>query len=343
MTEYDVVIVGASFAGLSVASQVEGKVLLIDPYDIGSLQISACGAPFDVIKMVGCEDSVLQISNKFALHVNHKRVDFDLKQPYCTFDFKKFCHSLNLQNNGDFLRAKAKKAKRSQDGLFVIDTSKGTVSSGILVDATGWRASIAESLKPGYVNMDMLSFGIETEVPYRCESFHFFYDPDFLKDGICWIFPAGEFSRVGIASYAGTRRLVGKLNSFLDRFHLTRRKVHGGMFCYCLKEPVVDGVFVVGCAQGQTLPLTGEGIRRCITTGIECGRIIRKILDGAISMEQGLSEYSRVALKSRRGFDLLLKAQEKFLTMSEKNIEMLAKFLSNRLVFRVAEKYYRGI
>ncbi|MBW1999086.1 MAG: FAD-binding oxidoreductase [Deltaproteobacteria bacterium] len=35
MAEYDVVIVGASFAGLSVAFQLDGRVLLIDPYDIG--------------------------------------------------------------------------------------------------------------------------------------------------------------------------------------------------------------------------------------------------------------------------------------------------------------------
>ncbi len=110
----------------------------------------------------------------------------------------------------------------------------------------------------------MLSFGIETEVPYECDSFHFFYEPDFLTDGVSWIFPSGEYSRIGVLSYTGPRKLIGKLDSFLERFSLKRQKVHGGIFCYCLKEPIVEDVFVVGCAQGQTLPLTGEGIRRCI-------------------------------------------------------------------------------
>ena len=70
--------------------------------------------------------------------------------------------------------------------------------SKILIDATGWHASIAEKLRPGYVHKDMLSFGIETEVPYKCKDFHFFYEPDFLKDGISWIFPCNEFSRFGV-------------------------------------------------------------------------------------------------------------------------------------------------
>jgi flavin-dependent dehydrogenase len=46
---YDVIIAGASFAGLSVASRLQAKVLLIDRFDIGTYQISACGTPYDVV------------------------------------------------------------------------------------------------------------------------------------------------------------------------------------------------------------------------------------------------------------------------------------------------------
>jgi flavin-dependent dehydrogenase len=339
---YDVIIAGASFAGLSVASQVRGKALLMDKYDIGTFQISACGAPYDVIKDIGCEDSVLQISDTFSFHVNKKIINIHLDKPSCTFSFTKFCHILNSKNKADFLKARIIGIKKG-GGLFTVYTSKGNFSSRIIVDATGWRASVAEKLRPGYVHRDMLSFGIETEVPYQCKNFHFFYEPDFIKDGVSWIFPCGEFSRIGVASYIGPRKLMGKLDSLLGRFNQKRQKVHGGFFCYCLKEPVVEGVFVVGCAQGQTLPLTGEGIRKCITYGIRCGEIIQQIVDGELDLREGQNEYSRFALRAKRGYDFLLKVQNGLLKTSEENIKIVARIISNRLISKFVERYYRDI
>jgi flavin-dependent dehydrogenase len=341
MIRYDVIIVGASFAGLAVASKLKGKVLLIDRADIGTYQISACATPYDIIKELKCEDSVFQICDTFSLHINMKRIDFHFEKPYCTFDFTKFCNQLHLKNKACFLKANVVRVEKND--LFTVYTSKGDFLSKCLVDATGWRASIAEMLKPGYVHKNMLSFGIETEVPYRCKNFHFFYDPAFIKDGICWLFPCGEFSRFGIASYVGITKLIEKLDAFLERFQLRRRKVHGGFFCYCLKSPIVDNVFVVGCAQGQTLPLTGEGIRRCITYGTKCGEIIQNILDGKIALTEGLVKYKRLALKVKNDYDFLLKAQNKFLKMSEKKIEIVARIISNRLIFPFLERYYRKI
>jgi glycine/D-amino acid oxidase-like deaminating enzyme len=45
---YDVLICGASFAGLTVARELSGagaRVLMIDRYEIGERQTSACAAP----------------------------------------------------------------------------------------------------------------------------------------------------------------------------------------------------------------------------------------------------------------------------------------------------------
>ncbi|NIO03190.1 MAG: hypothetical protein GTN74_00860 [Proteobacteria bacterium] len=342
MDKYDVIIAGASFAGLSVASQMRGKVLLVDKYDIGTFQISACGAPYDVVKGIGCEDSVLQISDTFSFHVNNKIIDIHLERPYCTFDFAKFCRILNSKNDADFLKAKIVGVKNG-GGLFTVYTSKGAFSSRMVVDATGWRASVAEKLSPGYVHRDMLSFGIETEVPYQCQTFHFLYEPDLIQEGAGWIFPCGEFSRIGVVSYTGPRKLMGELDFLLGRFNQKRQKVHGGFFCYCLKEPVVEGVFVAGCAQGQTLPLTGEGIRRCITHGIRCGEIIQQIVDGEMDFREGQNQYSRFALRARAGYDFLLKVQNGLVKTSEENIKIVARVISNRMVSKFVERYYRGI
>ena len=46
--DFDVVICGASFAGLAVARELAGtgaRVIVVDRYDIGERQTSACGIP----------------------------------------------------------------------------------------------------------------------------------------------------------------------------------------------------------------------------------------------------------------------------------------------------------
>ena len=341
MTEFDVIIIGASFAGLSVASKLKGNVLLIDKFNIGDFQVSACGAPNDIVKEIGCEDSILQVSNIFSFHVNKKRVDFYLERPYCTFDFKKFCKILSSRTNALFKIANVKRVEKKD--YFIVDTNDGIFTSKILVDASGWKASAAKGLKPDYVHSDMLSFGIETEVPYKDKVFRFFYEPDFIKDGISWIFPCGDFSRFGVASYTGARRLNEKLDSFLSRYDLKCAEIHGGFFCYCLKEPVVQEIFVVGCAQGQTLPLTGEGIRRSIFYGRRLGAIIQKILDNEISFEKGVNEYTQLALNCSKEYLFLLRLQSRLLKTSEKKLELLAMILSHRLIFKFLERKYRSI
>ena len=55
MKKYDIIIAGASFAGLSVASKLKGNVLLIDRKDIGTHVTSACGTTANLMKEVKCE------------------------------------------------------------------------------------------------------------------------------------------------------------------------------------------------------------------------------------------------------------------------------------------------
>jgi len=55
---HDVLICGASFAGLAVARELAGSgadVLVIDRYEIGERQTSACGIPTDWMRAMGLE------------------------------------------------------------------------------------------------------------------------------------------------------------------------------------------------------------------------------------------------------------------------------------------------
>ena len=340
MKKYDIIIAGASFAGLAVASKIKNKkVLLIDREDIGSHVRSACGTTVKTIKKVNCENSILQTFRIFALHIENKEVDIPLPEKFCTIDYEKFCKLFNEQNDAEFLKANIK----GTDGK-IIYTDKGNFKADIVVDCTGWQAVLASSLKKNYMCKDMLSFGIETEIPYKKDTkLRFFVNSDIIENGAAWLFPVGNKARFGLASYKGKTKLLPNLKKFVESYNLKIGKVHGGYFCYCLKNPIVKNIFVVGCAAGQTLPLTGEGIRRSIGFGLICGNLIQKVLDKKISFKQAQKKYKEANLKYNDFYKLLLKAQKKLPEIANWKIDIIAKLLSIKPVRDYAWEKYEEI
>src|SRR3954447_7540827 len=68
---HDVLICGASFAGLAVARELAGSgadVLVIDRYEIGERQTSACAAPTEWLRNLGLQDSVRQTFHSLLVH-----------------------------------------------------------------------------------------------------------------------------------------------------------------------------------------------------------------------------------------------------------------------------------
>ncbi len=67
----DVLICGASFAGLAVARELAGSgadVLVIDRYEIGERQTSACGIPTDWLRRWRLEDALQQTFGELVIH-----------------------------------------------------------------------------------------------------------------------------------------------------------------------------------------------------------------------------------------------------------------------------------
>ncbi len=339
MRKYDVIITGASFAGLAVASRIiNGKVLLIDRKEIGAHQTSACGTTVKTVKDAGCGNSILKTFDIATLHTQNKEMDIPLPEKFCTIEYKKFCELFAKQNTAEFLKANVKGVKNS-----TVITSQGNFKADIIVDCTGWQAVLASSLRKNYVNKNMLSFGIETEMPYKDNKLRFFVNPDIIENRVAWIFPCKKTARFGFASYSGNTKMIPNLKKFVESYNLKIGKIHGGYFCYCLKEPVVKNMLVVGCAAGQTLPLTGEGIRRSVYFGLKCGEIIKKILDNKISLKQGHQEYKGLALKNGRYYNYLLKAQNRLSTLSNWKLNLIARFLGIRPIAELAWKKYETI
>jgi flavin-dependent dehydrogenase len=309
--DYDVIIAGGSFAGLAAAAQLRGKqVLLIEPNPIGTVQTSACATLLAVLEATGTMESLLQVHNHVVLHLHHRTLEFSLPDPFCTFDFRTFCHRLLAQCDVEILPASV----LGHHG-HVVYTTRGVFDAGVLIDATGWRAALAADAGQQRQTHNGKSFGIEATIPLPGNGLHFWYDPSRLRPKtVTWMFPVGLSSRVGIASYLGETRLKKKLEEWLvTEFGQAPGGIHGGYFPYRRGTATTGNVFRVGDAAGQCLPLTGEGIRPALYFGSAAGGLARAVIGGRLTESQALSVYRRY-VKAHSHLHCYLLLMQKFLT-----------------------------
>src|ERR1700710_1777384 len=94
----DVVICGASFAGLTVARELRAtgaRVLLLDRYEIGERQTSACAAPTEWLHNMGVEASIRQTFGSLLVHTpKGARARWRLPWTFSTFDYRRLCELL---------------------------------------------------------------------------------------------------------------------------------------------------------------------------------------------------------------------------------------------------------
>ena len=100
----DVVICGASFAGLAVARELAksgAKVIVIDRYEIGERQTSACGIPTVWLEALGLMASHRQTFDELFIHTPHTSARYDLPWSFSTFDYPQLC-GLLADQGGEF-------------------------------------------------------------------------------------------------------------------------------------------------------------------------------------------------------------------------------------------------
>ncbi len=338
--EYDVIIAGASFAGLAVAAQLRGKrVLVLDRKPIGTGQTSACGTLVSTLRALQLEEAILQVHDQLVVHTPGRTYVYPMPEPFCTFDYPKLCHLLWEQGDAEFVQVPA----LGLEGQHVL-TPKGAYRGRVIVDASGWRAALGASLRPELVRRDRLNFGLETTLVYQDDGLHFWYDPrGLLPMGVTWVFPIGRFSRIGVGSYLGDTRLIRTLDRFLDDLGLQRDGIHGGYFPYELRDPVVDDLLLVGDAAGQCLALTGEGIRPALFFGTHLGRLIRDALDGNLPLDYVKTQYRELVLARKAGYDLLTRLQRLLPRMPMPVVQsLLALVRQPPILQRAMRRYIRA-
>src|SRR3954466_14905306 len=94
-TDADVLICGASFAGLTVARELRAtgaRVLILDRYEIGERQTSACAAPTEWLRNLGLDASIRQTFDSLVVHTPAvERARWPLPWSFSTFDYRQLC------------------------------------------------------------------------------------------------------------------------------------------------------------------------------------------------------------------------------------------------------------
>jgi flavin-dependent dehydrogenase len=312
--EYDVLICGASFAGLTVARELRdtgARVLLIDRYEVGERQTSACAAPTAWLEAMGVGPSMRQTFRDLVVHTPHTNVRLPLPWTFSTFDYRELCDLLFRQGSAEFETAKVEGIGTSPNGdprsPVEVLTDRGPVRTGLVVDCLGWRRVLGSGFQPPDAP---LSRGLEVHPGGASDELEIWIDRSYVPAGYGWSFPANDEVRVGVGSFDPRHHVkepTVRLARDLDRDAV---RYQGNWIPHRLR-PATDGaIFFAGDSAGHCLPLTAEGIRTAFYFGIACGRELRRVVEGRTTREAALRRYSAFSANHRWKFESLLRVQK---------------------------------
>src|SRR5919112_1692327 len=218
--DVDVLICGASFAGLTVARELRGsgaRVLMLDRYEIGERQTSACGIPTEWLRAMGLMGSERQTFGRLVVHTPHGPARLERKRTFSTFDYPEVCAVLAEQSDAEFETAKV--SGRTGN---TVHTDRGDLTAPVVVDALGWRRVLGGGYQPPDAP---LSRGLEVHPWGAGEVMEIWVDRSYVPAGYGWSFPASDELRIGVGSFDprfhvkdSTVRLAGDVGSDAVRY-----------------------------------------------------------------------------------------------------------------------------
>jgi len=305
-TMVDVLICGASFAGLAVARELAGcgaSVLLIDRYELGERATSACAAPTPWLQALGLSDAIRQEIPHMRFTTPHGSVRYRLPWSWSAFDYRHLCHLLYEQSGSRFQTATVKgrlpvEETRAGEVISVV-TDRGVLEAPLVVDALGWRRVLGSGYQPPAAP---LSRGLEVHPDGQGEDLDVWIERSLVRRGYGWRVPAAGEARVGVASYAPGGHVRRPTDRLAERLGLETVRYQGNWFPHRLRPAVEDSVFFVGDSAGHCFPLSGEGIRTAFYFGIACGRELTAVLEQRRSRAAALERYASFSAGHVRAF-----------------------------------------
>jgi flavin-dependent dehydrogenase len=353
----DVLICGGSFAGLAVARELRScgaGVLVIDRYELGERQTSACAMPTAWLDALSLRGALRQTFDELLLHTPWTSARWALPWSFSTFDYRELCALLWEQAGlpGDsyetakvdgLTRADGLAGERTPPAPHTVHTDRGDIRAPLVVDCLGWRRVLSggASVQPPRAP---LTRGLEVHPWGRGEDMELWVDPRYARAGYAWSFPAGEELRVGVCSFRPSDHVKEPTVRLAGDLGLDAVRYQGNWIPHRLRPAVEGGVFFVGDSAGHCLPLTAEGIRTALYFGLACGRELRGVLAGSHSRAEALRGYGAFSRAHERPYRRLLRIQRAVCRpTSWSTTPMWAKALASRRFSRWAFDHYLAI
>jgi flavin-dependent dehydrogenase len=323
----DVLICGASFAGLAVARELAGSgadVLVVDRYEIGERATSACAAPTVWLEAMGVQRAIRQEIPCMAFHTPHGSARFRLPWSWSSFDYRELCHALwercegarfeiakvegRASARGESAAAASGESPAARGGDISVATDRGVLAAPLVVDALGWRRILGTgaNVQPPEA---AISRGLEVHPVGGGVDLDVWIDRSLVKRGYAWSVPAGAEQRVGVGSYEPRDHVKEPTREIARRLDVDAVRYQGNWFPHRLRPATEDGVFFAGDSAGHCFPLSGEGIRTAFYFGIACGREIRAVVGGEKARAQALDAYARFSREHAPAFAWALALQ----------------------------------
>ncbi len=337
----DVLICGASFAGLAVARELrarDARVLVLDRYEIGERQTSACAAPTEWLRNMGLDDSIRQTFGSLLVHTPRATARWPLPWTFSTFDYRTLC-TLLWDQSGDARFETAKVDGRTGN---VVHTDRGDVRARVIVDALGWRRVLGsgDNVQPPDA---ALSRGLEVHPHGSGDDLELWLDRRYISPGYGWSFPARDELRIGVGSFDPRLHVKDPTLTLASDVSADAVRFQGNWIPHRLRAATEDGVFFVGDSAGHCLPLTAEGIRTALYFGVACGRELRAVLDGRQDLAAALRRYHDFSASHRLPFECMYAAQQSVRRLHGAPMNALVRLFGRRAVSRWTFRHYLDI
>jgi len=283
---YDVIIVGAGFAGCSLASQLdELDILVLDKDGIGKRPVSA----ITFLDLIEDDAAIRNRYSRFGiLNSRGDLVEYDFEEEkFVLVNYEKLCRS----KWRDVTRTKVVDAEEN-----AVVTSEGErIKARVIVDCSGLHSKIREKVgfKPPEV-INVLRFQKIAEVDIDPDIFYFTVG---VTNNGGWIYPIsrkeiefGVATRFKFKERAKVKVPQIKKIGFFKKFNGIVRSENMATIGYSpVKQVVNKNYILLGDSAGMVHPVYGMGIHYIDRISQVCAKCIREYLRGM----GGLEEYQK--------------------------------------------------
>ncbi len=344
-TRAEVLICGASFAGLAVARELASSgasVLVLDRYEIGERQTSACACPTPWLEALGLGASIKQELPYMSFTTPRGSVRYRLPWSWSSFDYRQLCELLWAQcGEARFETAKVESlGQRRADGTVDVITDRGTISAPLVVDALGWRRVLCS---PHYQPPEApLSRGLEVHPEHdgSGDALEIWIERSIVRRGYGWRVPAADEARIGVGSYDPNQHVKEPTVALSERLGRDPINYQGNWFPHRLRAATEGDIFFAGDSAGHCFPLSGEGIRTAFYFGIACGRELRAVIEGRSDRAAALAAYESFNSGHKRPFAIALALQRLIPALPPRVLTALLAIIGNQRIVDRAFGWY---